>query len=296
MFSAALIDPPNTSLIHKSNISLLYSDMSTTAEQAPPPKSALRAQAPKHIPLPQPSPSSEVLYTRTYPTTPALSPRSQREPINNPFFLLNEEAPSTPMYRLPRVPPSPPTHIRRPTLPVQISLEHAFGDTRRSPIQPQDGKPKREVAVPSPVASCSCTVTSSRSHPEIKSRKKTKARPRAKTDLPPLDTAGWSLRTPSFRSTAAATPSSGSSTPRNISISEIPLMNGPIGCAVDIFGLAALQPPRITARPRPRMRQRVTTPDVSSKRTDVGALNPELSLAVPNGLVFAARTASPVRG
>ncbi|CAE6423589.1 unnamed protein product [Rhizoctonia solani] len=266
----------------------LISQMSITSEQAPRSKSALRAQAPKHIPLP--SPTSEVPYSRTYPATP-LSPRSQ--PISNPFFLLNPETPPISTPRAPRIPPSPPTHIRRPTLPAQTSLEHAFGDTRRSPTQPQASKPKKEVAIPSPVTSCSCS--SSRSHPDLsKSRKRTKTRPRAKTDLPPLDTAGWSLRTPSFRSAAAATPSTGSSTPRNISISEIPLLSGPIGCAVDIFGLAALQPPRMAGRPR-RMRQRVAIGDVSAERMDVGRSSPAVPLAVPNGLVFTARTASPVK-
>ncbi|CAE6431241.1 hypothetical protein ACGC1H_001296 [Rhizoctonia solani] len=264
-------------------------EMSTTSEQAPF-KPALRAKAPKHIHLPHPSPSSEVPYSRTYPATPALSPRSQREPVANPFFILDEETPPIPTPRVPRFPPSPPTHIRRPTLPAQISLEHALGDTRRSPVQPQDGRPKKEATLPSPAASCSCA--SSRSQPEMgKFRKKTKNRPRAKTDLPPLDTAGWSLHTPSFRSTAAATPSTGSSTPRNISISEIPLMSGPIGCAVDVFGLAALQPPRIGGRPRPRMRQRATIGDVSAERVDVDSSMP----AVPGGLVFAGRTANPVK-
>ncbi|CAE6542226.1 unnamed protein product [Rhizoctonia solani] len=280
--------------IHAVGRSLISSrDMSTTSEQAPL-KPVLRAKAPKHIPLPRPSPTSEVPYTRTYPATPALSPRSQREPSTNPFFILNEETPPIPLHRVPRVPPSPPTHIRRPTLPAQISLEHAFGDTRR-PIQPQDARPKKEVAIPSPVASCSCI--SSYSQPELsKLRKKTKTRPRAKTDLPPLDTAGWSLDTPSFRSTAAPTPSTGSSTPRNISLSEIPLLSSPIGCAVDIFGLAALQPPRMAGRPRPRMRQRVTTGDVSSARTNVDGSIQELTSVIPSGLVFTARTASPAKG
>ncbi|KAH7344432.1 hypothetical protein B0J17DRAFT_635405 [Rhizoctonia solani] len=270
--------------------------MATELVQAPPLKPTLRAQAPKHIPLPQPSPSREVAYTRTYPATPGLSPRSQRELNCNPFFILAEETPPIPSHRLPRVPPSPPTHIRRPTLPAQISLEHAFGDTRRSPTLAQDSGLKKEVAIPSPITSCSCT--SSRSQPEMsKPRRKNKTRPRAKTELPPLDSAGWSLSTPSFRSAAAATPSTGSSTPRNISLSEIPMMTGPIGCAVDIFGLAALQPPRINGRPRPRMRQRVAVEDVSPGRTDVCVSSSELSLVgAPNGLVFAARTASPVKG
>ncbi|KEP55030.1 hypothetical protein V565_010210 [Rhizoctonia solani 123E] len=268
--------------------------MSTTLEQAPF-KPTRRAQAPKHISLPWPSPSSEVPYSRTYPATPGLSPRSQREPVVNPFFILDEDTPPIPAQRVPRFPPSPPTHIRRPTLPAQISLEHALGDTRRSPVQPpQDGRPKQEAMLPSPAASCSCA--SSRSQPEMgKFRKKTKSRPRAKTDLPPLETAGRSLHTPSFRSAAAVTPLTGSSTPRNISLSEIPLMTGPIGCATDIFGLAALQPPRIGGRPRPRMRQRATTGNVSSERTDVDRSIPELPSAVPSGLVFAARTLSPVK-
>ncbi|CAE6510781.1 unnamed protein product [Rhizoctonia solani] len=270
--------------------------MATDLMLAPLPKPTLRAQAPKHITLPPPSPSREVPYTRTYPATPGLSPRSQRELNGNPFFILVEETPPIPSHRPPRVPPSPPTHIRRPTLPAQISLEHAFGDTRRSSIQAQGSRSKKEVVIPSPVASCSCA--SSRSQPEIsKTRRKHKTRPRAKTELPPLDTAGWSLDTPSFRSTAAATPSTGSSTPRNISLSEIPMMNGSIGCAVDIFGLAALQPPRIAGRPRPGTRQRATTQDVSPRRTDVDLSSPELSLVgVPNGLAFAARTASPAQG
>ncbi|KAG8733111.1 hypothetical protein FRC11_008686 [Ceratobasidium sp. 423] len=262
--------------------------MSTDSAEAPGSKLALRAQAPKHITLPPASPSSEVPYTRTYPATP-LSPRGQREPNTNPFFILDEETPPIPTQRLPRFLPTPPTLVRRPTLPAQISLEHAFGNTRRDAIQPQEHRPKREVSIPSTVASCSCGST--RSQPEMsKLRKKTRTRPRAKTDLPALDTAGWSLDTPSFRSTAASTPSTGSSTPRNISLSEIPIMNGPIGCAVDIFGLAALQPPRMAGRPRPRIRQRVTTPDEDR-------FSPELpSVAIPNGLVFAARTAGPAKG
>ncbi|KAJ1310870.1 hypothetical protein OPQ81_009388 [Rhizoctonia solani] len=130
-----------------------------------------------------------------------------------------------------------------------------------------------------------------------KLKKKTKTRPRSKTDLPALDTARWSLDTPSFRSTSATTPSTGSSTPRNISLSEIPMSSGSIGCAVDIFGLAALQPPRMAGRSRPRIRQRAIQEDVSSENVDMGGSSSERSsVAAPNGLVFVARTASPAKG
>jgi hypothetical protein len=103
------------------------------------------------------------------------------------------------------------------------------------------------------------------------------------------------LDTPSFRSTlstvgtpSTSTAGSSTSTPRNISISEIPLLSGHIGCAVDVFGLAALQPPRMDVRPRPRVRQRASA--LSKDGLEGGSTH-----SVPNGLVFSARTASPAR-
>ncbi|CAE6389812.1 unnamed protein product [Rhizoctonia solani] len=269
--------------------------MSTAAQSSSSgPKPVLRPQAPKSIPLPCRS-STEVQYARTYPSTPALSPTSHqnhREPNTNPFFILNEETPTVLTRRL-HNPPSPSTHTRRPTLSAEISLEHAFGDTRRDPGQAQESRPKKEGSVPSSVASC----TSSRSQPEMtKSRKsRPKNRPRAMTSLPALETAGRSLHTPSFRSTVsvAETPSTSTagssiSTPRNISISEIPLLNGHIGYAVDVFGLAALQPPRIDVRPRPRVRERASA--LTKDRSEGGSTQ-----SVPNGLVLSARIASPAR-
>ncbi|KAF8707656.1 hypothetical protein RHS03_03631, partial [Rhizoctonia solani] len=265
------------------------------------PKPVVRPHAPKRIPLPRRT-SAEVPYARTYPSTPAFSPTSHynhREPSTNPFFVADKETPLVTTQRF-RSPPSPPTHVRRPTLPVEISLEHAFGNTRPDSGQAQESRPKKERGVPASVTSC----TSSRSQPEIsKSRKsRPKNRPRAITSLPALQTAGLSLQTPSFRSTvhtvgaetgagtetpSTSTAGSSASAPasRNISISEIPLLSGHIGCAVDVFGLAALQPPRVDVRPRPRVRQRAS---VLSKDGSEGG-------PASNGLVFSVRTASPAR-
>jgi hypothetical protein len=289
-----------------------------------------RWQAPKHITLPAipymetASSSSEVPFSHIFPATSAtrssLSPSSERDRPSNSFFILNEEVPPIPSHRLSRVPPSPPA-VRRPTLPAQISLEHALGDTRAVPQAKRDpgqlaqdqcppGSPtrtKKELPDLSPIASCNSSrcspLSGSRSHPQSTvSTPQPKSRPRSRTVASEQwtpDPARWSLDTPSFRSPAAAcdTPSFGSSTPRNISISEIPRLSGHIGCAVDIFGLAAVQPPRLSGRPRPRVRQRATEgvlisgPSASSQ-TAIGGLE----RGIQKDLVASPRTASPAKG
>lgn len=251
-----------------------------------------RRQAPTHItlpaavfslPTPQGSAGSEG-FKHTFPSTPATRSLTPASEIRNPFFILNEESPPAPVHpvgqRFRSGPITPP--IRRPALNAQISREHAFGDTRGI-AQHQDGqvssaqdsptscpvrtpaksKGRKELAIPSPISSRSpsrCSLVSeARSQPEVLSTKKKSTRPRARTVASEQNTPGirWSLETPSFRSSPCMTPDV-PGTPRQMSISEIPAFGcHNIGRPVDIFGLAALQPPR-EAPPRPKLIKRRT--------------------------------------
>ncbi|QRV91616.1 hypothetical protein RhiJN_19634 [Ceratobasidium sp. AG-Ba] len=104
----------------------------------PRPPRRSRRQAPVHITLPPATidsssksiASPNERFKHTFPATPGFSvtPASERP---NPFFILNEETPSAPIHPLSptRVPPKTPP-ARRPALPLQVSLEHAFGNVR----------------------------------------------------------------------------------------------------------------------------------------------------------------------
>ncbi|KAG8715015.1 hypothetical protein FRC08_011111 [Ceratobasidium sp. 394] len=251
-----------------------------------------RRKPPVHITLPPPtfSPSSPICgpesFKHIYPATPG---RSSATPATNervnPFFILNEEDPPLPVHRLPLTPKTPPV-TRRPVLPPQVSLQHAFGVVRNAPgrkdddpsgtdagaghadlsaaCSPRTSKARKGVQVPSPILSRSSSrcslVSETRSQPEpseVKKKKEKKTRPRSRTVASEYDAsaARKALETPSFRSSAAGTPPIGK--PRQISISEIPMF----GCLEfenpeDIFGLAAVQPPRLVPRrPNPVRRQ-----------------------------------------
>lgn len=271
-----------------------------------------RREAPKHITLPStpnlrsPDGSSEVPFTHMFPSTPAtrssLSPGSELRPNQNPFFILNEESPAAPIYPAPSS--STPKLARRPALSAEISLEHAFGDTRAKRDPDSDpsatryqhtpprtpGRPK-EISIPSPIFSRSPSRSSAVSQPELSSKPK-KSRPRSSTVLSE-QRIRRSLDTPSFRSAACTLPLPG--TPREISISEVPvMMSGELGCAVDIFGLAALQPPRISIRPRPRARYQPPEGSPLSTTSSEGVSPATPPEPVADGLAVTARTASPV--
>ncbi|KAG9127207.1 hypothetical protein FRC07_000252 [Ceratobasidium sp. 392] len=252
-----------------------------------------RRQAPAHITLPPtpfspPEPvSSPESFRHKYPATPGRSSATPASERPNPFFLLNEENPPLPVYKLSQPPKTPPPP-RRPVLPPQVSLEHAFGVVRSTPApgrkddctsgitgddtacSPRASKARKELNVPSPILSHSssrCSLVSEvRSQPEpseVKKKKKS-GRPRSRTLN--SETTLKMLETPSFRSSAAGTPTGG--TPRNISISEIPLFGyGEYGRPEDFFGLAAVQPPRLVPR-RPNAARRQTlqvVPVISEK-------------------------------
>jgi hypothetical protein len=250
-----------------------------------------RRLAPTHIALPavtfSPSPkgSPKEQFKHTYPATPGtrtLTPATERR---NPFFILNEEDSHPPSRSSPRTPPS----TRRPVLPTQVSLEHAFGLARSTPQRRDDhssgtavdsgtsscpaSKPKgrKELVVPSPILSRSpsrCSLVSEvRSQPEVPLAKQKKTRPRSRTVASEQYTTGirWTLDTPSFRSSAVS-PAAG--TPREISLSEMPMFTTHhIGRPVDIFGLAVVQPPRVAPRrPRPAQRHSVAAVTTESSR------------------------------
>lgn len=257
----------------------------------PRPQERKRRHAPTHItlpaavfslPTPQGSGGSES-FRHTFPSTPAARSLTPASEIRNPFFILNEESPPAPVHpvgqRFRSGPVTPP--IRRPALTAQTSREHAFGDTRGIP-QHQDGQPptaqdsptscplrtpakakgRKELAIPSPIPSRSpsrCSLVSeARSQPEVSKTKKKTTRPRSRTVVSEQSTPGIrsSLETPSFRSSPCVTPGV-PGTPRQMSISEISVFAcHNIGRPVDIFGLAALQPPReAPPRPKPAKRQ-----------------------------------------
>jgi hypothetical protein len=253
-----------------------------------------RRLAPTHIALPtvafsppsKGSPKDKGQFKHTYPATPgtrSLTPATERR---NPFFILSEDD-SPPSRSAPRTPPA-----RRPVLPTQVSLDHAFGFTRSTP-QPRDdhssgtsadsgtsscppskSKGRKELVVPSPIVSRSpsrCSIVSEvRSHPEVSLGKKKKTRPRSRTVMSEESTPGirWSLETPSFRSSACGTPDA-AGTHREISLSEMPMFSTHhIGRPVDIFGLAVIQPPRMVPR-RPRIAQRHTVAAVSTESARV---------------------------
>lgn len=276
-----------------------------------------RRQAPKHITLPDTpymDSDSVIHFSHIFPQTPgtrsSLGSANEQRAGNNPFFILNEETPPIPVHRLNsnRSTPTSPNY-RRPRLSAELSLEHAFGDMRAAnrPHDPpdlaaQDQHPPqkqiraKDLSIPSPIFSCrSSVVSESRSEPKSSPTKSKKSRPRSRTVLSDGGTR-WSLETPSFRSTACATPTG--MTPRQISISEVPLLEGELGYAVDIFGLAALQPPRIHIRPRPRMRPRDSITPVSATPSDEASDNKLVERGVygPGDLLVPARTASPARG
>ncbi|KAF8761688.1 hypothetical protein RHS01_00424 [Rhizoctonia solani] len=221
------------------------------------PKPVVRPHAPKRIPLPRRT-SAEVPYARTYPSTPALSPTSHynhREPSTNPFFVADKETPLVTTQRF-RNPPSPPTHVRRPTLPVEISLEHAFGNTRPDSGQAQESRPKKERGVPASVTSC----TSSRSRLKYPSLERAGLRiGPSDNELASAADGGvefansvvsvdcsycWSRNWSWNRDTPTSTAGLSVSAPvsRNISISEIPLLSGHIGCAVDVLAWRRCSP------------------------------------------------------
>ncbi|QRV76786.1 hypothetical protein RhiJN_04801 [Ceratobasidium sp. AG-Ba] len=238
----------------------------------PRPPRRSRRQAPAHITLPPTTidPSSKSIaspnerFKHTFPATPGFSvtPASERP---NPFFILDEETPPAPIYPLSptRVPPKTPP-ARRPALPLQVSLEHAFGHVRAKSTGrkddllsgPDDSKSRLAARPSSSSGSSRCEV---RSQPEVsemeKKNKKKRSRPRSSTVV--SAPAAVLLETPSFRSSAAGTPGDG--TPRKISISEIPLFGcSEFGRAEDVFGLAAVQPPTLLPRrPLPTRRQTV---------------------------------------
>ncbi|KAG8686633.1 hypothetical protein FRC09_014008 [Ceratobasidium sp. 395] len=231
---------------------------------------------------PPKSTSSPEGFRHIYPTsTPGRSSATPATERPNPFFILNEEDPPAPIHRLGQpAPRTPPATRTRPVLPPQVSLEHAFGVVRTIPAapgrkddhssgtgdlstaavtaaySPRASKVRKELNVPSPILSRSSSrgslVSEVRSQPEPEIKKKKKTRPRSRT----LDSTAMQkvLETPSFRSSAAGTPTSG--TPRQISISEIPMFGyHEFGRPEDIFGLAAVQPPKLVPRrplPAPR--------------------------------------------
>ncbi|KAB5593877.1 hypothetical protein CTheo_2729 [Ceratobasidium theobromae] len=288
-----------------------------------------RRQAPKHIVLPtirhldkascgirtENSPS------HVFPATPGIRSSNSASPANerhrNSFFNLDEIMSFTPAHRPSRPPITPPV-ARRPILPAEISLEHALGDMRVASLAKRDPghlvqdqsllgtntTTEKEPVPSSPVASCNPPRTSrlsgSRSQPESSAstpKREKQSRPRSKTVASAVPSERWKPDTSTFRSTAACnTPSSGQSTPRNISISEIPMLNGPIGGVVDVFGLAALQPPRLSRRPRPKARQRTTEGAPACEPPASPQPDIDLRQEIRCGLVPSARTASPAKG
>ncbi|KAG9102255.1 hypothetical protein FRC06_002174 [Ceratobasidium sp. 370] len=261
-----------------------------TSVEPRPARRRSRRKPPAHITLPPPpfSPSGPICnpdgFKHIYPATPGRSSATPVTERTNPFFILNEEDPPLPVHRLPLTPKTPPA-VRRPVLPPQVSLEHAFGVVRNAPGRKDDGPvgtdgaaahadssaacsprtsrpPRKGLQVPSPILSRSpsqCSLVSEvRSQPEpCEMKKKKKTRPRSRTVASERDAAAAhkTLETPSFRSSAAGTPSTGK--PRQISISEIPMFRyHEFGHPEDFFGLAAIQPPRLVPRrPNPARRQ-----------------------------------------
>ncbi|KAG8737105.1 hypothetical protein FRC10_008572 [Ceratobasidium sp. 414] len=262
-----------------------------TSTEPQPARRRSRRKPPAHITLPPPTFSPPGLayspkgFKHIYPATPGRSSATPATERTNPFFILSEEDPPvhTHTHRFPLTPKTPPA-IRRPVLPPQVSLEHAFGVVRNAPgrkaddrsgtdaaaahgdpstaCSPRTSKARKELNVPSPILSRSpsrCSLVSEvRSQPEPSEvKKKKKTRPRSRTVASEHDMAATrkALETPSFRSSAAGTPTTGR--PRQISISEIPMFGcQEFGHPEDVFGLAVVQPPTmVSRRPNPVRRQ-----------------------------------------